>query len=165
MRNSEANNQRTGCLSAVFKWLLGLIGIGRKSATRHTTEPLDQKYREFVDVWVSEQLGRWLHETRAEIDPVVATKALLGEAHRYPDVTIMIHETMIDAKITFSQRSGAQYLEIEAYMAPRQTNGTQPKVLRWRAERAINWQEIPDDVREQLIRQRQPVTLGYAIPQ
>jgi hypothetical protein len=110
-------------------------------------------------------LADWLHETRAEIDPALATKALLGEAGRYPEVTTLIHQTLIDAKVTFSQRDGAQYLEIEAYMAPRQTNGAQPRVLRWRAERAINWQEIPDDVREQLIRRREPVTLGYAIPQ
>ena len=27
-----------------------------------------------------------------------------------------------------------------------------------------HWQEIPDDVREQLIRQREPITLGYTIP-
>ena len=67
--------------------------------------------------------------------------------------------------MTFSQRDGKQYLEIEAYMAPRQTNGKLPQILRWRAEREIGWQEIPDDVRARLIRARQPVTLGYAIPQ
>ena len=50
-------------------------------------------------------------------------------------------------------------------MAPRQLNGSQPRVLRWQAEREIGWQEIPDDVREQLIRLRQPITLGYAIPE
>jgi len=161
----NSNDQQTGCLTAVFKWILSIFGIGKKKQVRRTTAPLDQAYREFVDVWVSEQLGHWLHETRAEIDPVIATKTLLGEANRHPETTIMIHETLIDAKVTFSQRDGTQYLEIEAYMAPRQSNGTQPKVLRWRAERTINWQEIPDDVREQLIRQRQPVTLGYAIPQ
>ena len=156
--------QPTGCLTTLFQWLLRLFGIGKRDI-RRTTVPIDQKYREFVDVWVSERLAGWLHETRVEIDPALATKALLGESGRYPEVTTLIHQTLIDAKVTFSQRDGAQYLEIEAYMAPRQTNGSQPRVLRWRAERAINWQEIPDDVREQLIRRREPVTLGYAIPQ
>ena len=153
-----------GCLTALFSWVLRLFGIVPPGTVRPSTEPLDQKYREFVDVWVSEQLGHWLHETRPEIDSASAVQVLVGAADQHPETTVLIHETLIDAKVTFSQREGTQYLEIEAYMAPRQTNGSQPRVLRWRAERAINWQEIPDDVREQLIRQRQPITLGYAIP-
>jgi hypothetical protein len=89
----------------------------------------------------------------------------MGFMSRHPEVAQHIRETLIDAKITFSQRDGKQYLEVEAYMAPRQMNGTQPQILRWRAEREIGWQEIPDDVRERLIRARQPVTLGYSIPE
>ncbi len=94
-----------------------------------------------------------------------ARLVLMGEAERYPAQAAMLRQTLLDAKVTFSQRDGKQYLEIEAYMAPRQTNGRQPQVLRWRAEREIAWPEIPDDVRERLIRSREPVTLGYAIPQ
>jgi len=149
----------------LIEWILGLLGFTRKRNVRQAIEPFDLKYREFVDVWASEALAKWLHETRAEIDVALATKVLLGEAERYPEATALIRETLIDAKVTFSQRNGTQYLEVEAYMAPRQLNGTQPRVLRWHAEREIGWQEIPDDVREQLIRLRQPITLGYAIPQ
>ncbi len=155
---------RMGCLTSLFQWLLQLLGFGRKKI-RQTTEPLDQHYREFVDVWVSEHLGRWLHETRSDIDVQTATKVLLGEADRHPEMTALVRETLIDAKVTFSQRDQQQYLEIEAYMAPRQLNGKQPQILRWHAEREINWKEIPDDVRERMIRMRQPVTLGYTIPQ
>lgn len=154
----------SGCLTAIFRFFLGLFGLGRQQV-RDTLEPLDQKYREYVDVWVSESLGRWLHETRSDIDVEQATKVLLGEAERFPDVAALVRATLIDAKVTFSQRDGKQYLEVEAYMAPRQLNGKQPQILRWHAEREVNWQEIPDDVRERLIRMRQPVTLGYAIPQ
>ncbi len=153
-----------GCLTAIFRFFLRLFGLGA-TPVRRSTEPMDQQYREFVDVWVSESLARWLHETRSEIDTAQATQVLVGESNRFPAVAIMIRETLIDAKVTFSQREGKQYLEIEAYMAPRQMNGKQPQILRWHAEREINWQEIPDDVREQLIRMRQPVTLGYAVPQ
>jgi len=153
-----------GCLTALVQFFLRLFGIG-KAQVRRTTEPLDERYQEFVDVWVSESLARWLHETRTDIDIAEATRALLGEAERYPVTSARIRETLIDAKVTFSQRETKQYLEVESYMAPRQVNGQQPQILRWHAEREINWQEIPDDVRERLIRLRQPVTLGYAIPQ
>lgn len=159
--------ERPGCLTGVVQLvmqaLLRLFGIGGQQM-RRTLEPLDTYYQEFVDTWVSENLARWLNQTRADIDQDIATKVLLGEADRYPDVARTIHDTLIDAKVTFSQRDGKQYLEIEAYMAPRQTNGRMPQILRWHAEREITWQEIPDDVRERLIRMRQPITLGYAIP-
>ena len=159
-------NESRGCLTAVFEWIMSLFGFSRKRNTiRESTIPLDKRYREFVDSWVSERLAAWLHETRAEIDSELAAKVLLGEAARYPEIVRLLRETLLDAKVTFSQRDGKQYLEIEAYMAPRQLNGTQPNVLRWRAEREIDWQEIPDDVREQLIRLRQPITLGYSIPE
>jgi len=91
-------------------------------------------------------------------------KVLLSGDERSPEVAAQVREALIDAKVTFSQRDGKQYLEVEAYMAPRQLNGKVPNLLRWHAEREITWQEIPDDVREQLIRQRQPITLAYAIP-
>lgn len=157
-----------GCMSAMIqpliRFLLRLFGIGTRGV-RDTLKPLDQHYREFVDTWVSESLARWLNQTRPDIDIGTATKVLLGEADNYPGLARLIRDTLIDAKVTFSQRDGKQFLEIEAYMAPRQTNGKLPQILRWSAEREIAWQEIPDDVREQLIRARQPVTLGYAIPQ
>ncbi len=156
--------EMSGCLTAIFRFFLSLFGIGRQQV-RSTLEPLDQKYREYVDVWVSENLAHWLHETRSDIDAAQATKVLLGEAERFPDVAALVRGTLIDAKVTFSQRDNKQFLEVEAYMAPRQMNGKQPQILRWHAEREVNWQEIPDDVRERLIRMRQPVTLGYAIPQ
>ncbi len=170
MRNQGGKDQteRSGCLVSLLSigWqlLLQLLGLGRRE-TRRTLKPLDQAYQEYVDSWVSENLARWLNQTRGEIDTMRATRVLLGEADNYPDVAAQIHETLIDAKVTFSQRDGKQYLEIEAYMAPRQLNGKVPQLLRWHAEREIHWQEIPDDVREQLIRQRQPITLGYSIPQ
>ncbi len=147
-----------------WRFLLQLLGIGGRE-TRRALKPLDQYYQEYVDSWVSENLARWLNQTRGEIDTLRATRVLLGEADHYPDVAAQIRATLIDAKVTFSQRESKQYLEIEAYMAPRQTNGKLPQILRWRAEREISWQDIPDDVRERLIRARQPVTLGYAIPQ
>ncbi len=155
--------QTNGCLTAFLSFFLRLFGI--KPPIRRTTEMIDVRYREYVDVWVSESLARWLHETRAEIDAEQAAKTLLGESSRFPETAAQIREALIDAKVTFSQRDGKQYLEIEAYMAPRQLNGKQPQILRWHAERAINWTEIPDDVRESMIRMRQPVTLGYSIPQ
>ncbi len=165
MANQE--EERMGCMTALFRsgWrmLLRLFGIGGKEFHR-AVKPLDQYYQEFVDSWVSENLARWLNQTRPEIDVNMATQVLLGEADRYPEMARLVRDTMIDAKVTFSQRDGKQYLEIEAYMAPRQTNGTMPQILRWKAEREIEWQEIPDDVRERMIRIRQPVTLGYAIP-
>ncbi len=167
-QGGKAQTERNGCLMSIvtmgWKFLLQLLGLGRREA-RRTLKPLDQVYQEYVDSWVSENLARWLNQTRGEIDTLRATRVLLGEADNYPDVAAQIHDTLIDAKVTFSQREGKQYLEIEAYMAPRQTNGKLPQILRWRAEREISWQEIPDDVRERLIRARQPVTLGYAIPQ
>jgi hypothetical protein len=160
--------ERIGCLAGLFqsafRFILRLFGIGTRSV-RDTLKPLDQHYREFVDTWVSESLARWLNQTRPDIDVDTATKVLLGEADNYPAAARLIRDTLIDAKVTFSQREGKQYLEVEAYMAPRQTNGRLPQILRWSAEREIAWQEIPDDVRERLIRARQPVTLGYAIPQ
>jgi len=165
---AQESEERGGCLDVLFRaglrLILRLFGIGTQEM-RRTLEPLDQQYREFVDSWVSERLARWLYQTRYEIDEKIATRVLLGEADHYPEVARMIRDTLIDAKVTFSQRDGKQYLEVEAYTAPRQTNGTMPQILRWRAEREISWQEIPDDVRERLIRARQPVTLGYAIPQ
>ena len=160
--------ERLGCMGALFqsafRLILRLFGIGTRSV-RDSLKPLDQHYREFVDSWVSDNLARWLNQTRPDIDVSTATKVLLGEADIYPAMARTIRDTLIDAKVTFSQRDGKQYLEIEAYMAPRQTNGKLPQILRWSAEREIAWQEIPDDVRERLIRARQPVTLGYAIPQ
>ncbi|MBX3064023.1 MAG: hypothetical protein U0528_04755 [Anaerolineae bacterium] len=157
-----------GCLIGLFRALitgvLQLFGLGGR-AIRNTLEPIDTKYREYVDTWVSERLAGWLHETRPDIDTQIATKVLLGGADQYAETARIIRETLVDAKVTFSQRDEKQYLEIEAYMAPRQLNGRLPQVLRWRAEREITWQEIPNDVRERLIRARQPVTLAYAIPQ
>src|SRR5204863_10219494 len=105
-----------------------------------------------------------LNQTRHDIDISTATKVQLAEAHNYPALARLIRDTLIDAKVTFSQRNGKQYLEVEAYMAPRQTNGKLPQILRWSAEREIDWQEIADDVHERLIRMHKPVTLGYAIP-
>ena len=164
----KSPTERTGCLGAIFQaaWqlILRLLGIGTRPV-REALKPLDKYYREYVDSWVSENLARWLNQTRPEIDVETATRVLLGGADTYPAMARMIQDTLIDAKVTFSQRDGKQYLEVEAYMAPRQTNGRLPQILRWTAEREIEWQEIPDDVREQLIRARQPVTLGYAIPQ
>lgn len=160
--------QPGGCLfsilNALVRGILNLLGLGVRGA-RATIIPPDARYREFVDAWVSERLAAWLHETRSEIDTDQARLVLMGEAERFPAQAAMLRQTLLDAKVTFSQRDGKQYLEIEAYMAPRQTNGRQPQVLRWRAEREIAWPEIPDDVRERLIRSREPVTLGYAIPQ
>jgi hypothetical protein len=167
-RREQEMDQNPGCLASVFRlgwqFILRMFGIGRKEM-RRTLEPLDQYYQEYVDTWVSENLARWLHQTRTDIDEPTATKVLLGEADRYPEIARAIRDALIDAKVTFSQREGKQFLEIEAYMAPRQTNGRLPQILRWRAEREISWQEIPDDVRERLIRAREPVTLGYAMPQ
>jgi hypothetical protein len=154
---------RLGCLGAFFQLVFRLLGIGARGV-RSTTEPLEKRYREFVDTWASENLARWLHETRAEIKQENALDVLLHGPDVNHEAAASIRETLIDAKVTFSQREGKQYLEIEAYMAPRQLNGKVPSLLRWHAEREINWQEIPDDVREQLIRQRQPITLGYTIP-
>lgn len=163
----EEPTERLGCLGSIVRLAMQLVlrffGIGRREM-RRAIKPLDQYYQEYVDSWVSENMALWLNQTRAEIDVDTATKVLLGEADRYPAVAKLIHDTIIDAKVTFSQRDGKQYLEVEAYLAPRQTNGSVPQILRWRAEREISWQEIPDDVRERLIRARQPVTLGYAIP-
>lgn len=153
-----------GLFQTLLGGILRLFGWGGRQV-RDTLTNTDQQYREYVDIWVSERLAYWLHETRSEIDAETATKVLIGEADRYPDLTKTVRETLIDAKVTFSQRDGKQYLEIEAYMAPRQVSGKMPQILRWRAEREITWQEIPNDVRERLIRVRQPVTLGYAIPQ
>jgi hypothetical protein len=159
--------ERLGCLDTLFRsafrFVLRLFGIGRKEM-RSAIQPLDVQYQEYVDTWVSETLARWLNQTRTDIDVAQATRVLMGEADRYPELARRIEDTMIDAKVTFSQRNGTQYLEVEAYMAPRQVNGKMPQILRWSAEREIQWQEIPDDVRERLIRMRQPVTLGYAIP-
>lgn len=148
---------------ALFKGVLRLFGIGARNI-RKTTEPLEQRYREFVDRWASEHLARWLHETRAEINPDHAFEILLGDSTRHPEALLTIRETLIDAKVTFSQKEGKQYLSLEAYLSPRQTNGKLPQLLRWHAEREIAWQEIPDDVREQLIRRREPITLGYTVP-
>lgn len=153
-----------GLFRAVINGILRLLGLGGRQV-RRALEPVDQRYQEYVDAWVSERLAQWLHETRSEIDTSLATRVLLGEADRYPEVAALVRQALIDAKVTFSQREGRQFLEIEAYMAPRQVNGKQPQVLRWKAEREIAWQDIPNEVRERLIRARQPVTLGYAIPQ
>jgi hypothetical protein len=167
VNRERPQNERTGCLDAIFRagwqFILRLFGLSR-GEIRRATQPLDQYYQEYVDTWVSENLARWLNQTRPDIRSETATRVLLGEADRYPEVARQIRDTLIDAKVTFSQRHGKQYLEVEAYMAPRQTNTGMPQILRWRAEREITWQEIPDDVRERLIRARQPVTLGYAIP-
>jgi hypothetical protein len=162
------NAQPEGCLTMIsrllIEWFGGLFGFTRRKM-QSAIQPLDQTYKEFVDRWVTERLAAWLHESRSEINISEAMGVLSGDSDRYPDTARVVRDTMIDAKVTFSQRDGKQYLEIEAYMAPRQLNGTQPRILRWRAEREIAWQEIPDDVRERLIRFREPITLSYAIPQ
>jgi hypothetical protein len=160
--------QADGCLVGLLRFMVNgimrLFGFGGRQV-RNTLNKMDVQYREYVDTWVSERLAGWLHETRADIRTDTAAKVLLGEAEHYPEMAEMIRQTLIDARVTFSQRDSKQYLEIEAYMAPRQMNGKLPQVLRWRAEREITWQEIPNDVRESLIRSREPVTLAYAIPQ
>ncbi len=166
MSNNREQPERLGCLGAIFQlaaqWIGQLFGFGKRQ-TRRILE-MDHTYRTYVDNWVSERLALWLHETRGDIHTATAMSILMGEDDVHPDVAELIRQTLIDAKVTFSQREGKQFLEIEAYMAPRQANGKQPQILRWRAEREIGWQEIPDDVRERLIRLRQPVTLSYAIP-
>ncbi len=168
MTKQQKQQQPQGCLLSVanflFQGILKLLGMGGRTA-RATLVPTDERFQEYVDTWVSERMASWLHETRPEINAENAAHVLTGEANRYPEVTQLIRETLIDAKVTFSQREGKQYLEIEAYMAPRQLNGKQPQILRWRAEREITWAEIPNDVRERLIRLREPVTLGYTIPE
>ena len=160
-------DERPGCLMSllgpIFQFILRMFGIGARKMSS-AIQPLDQQYREFVDTWVAETLARWLNQTRTDIDIQSATQVLMGQADLYPNAAKLIHDTLIDAKVTFSQRDNKQYLEVEAYMAPRQVNGRMPQILRWSAEREIAWQEIPDDVRERMIRMRQPVTLGYAIP-
>jgi hypothetical protein len=158
---SEQPGCVVGLLRGLFQALLRMLGLRGQRGTLHK---LDEKYREYVDHWVSETLARWLNQTRPEIDSKIALAVLKGEGELYPDIKQRVFETLIDAKVTFSQRSGKQYIEVEAYMAPRQVNGKLPQVLRWAAEREIGWQEIPDDVREQLIRLREPVTLGYTMP-
>jgi hypothetical protein len=166
--SQQPNNNQLGCvfglMQALLQGILRLFGVGNRSI-RNTLEHTDQIYREYVDTWVSERLAYWLHETRTDINVDTATRVLLGESDLYPDLARTVRETLVDAKVTFSQREGKQYLEIEAYMSPKQLNGKMPQILRWRAEREITWQEIPNDVRERLIRAREPVTLGYAIPQ
>lgn len=167
-QKEQQTQKPQGCLLSVlnffFQSVLKLLGLGGRAA-RATLVPVDARFQEYVDTWVSERMASWLHETRPEINMENAAHVLTGQANRYPDVTQLIRETLIDAKVTFSQREGKQYLEIEAYMAPRQLNGKQPQILRWRAEREIAWAEIPNDVRERLIRLREPVTLGYTIPE
>jgi hypothetical protein len=166
-RETPKQEERLGCLAGLirssFRLLLRMLGIGGREV-RSALIPMDETYREFVDTWVSETMARWLNQTRPDIDVNTATKILLGEADRHPSVARTINDTLIDAKVTFLQRNGKQFLQIEAYMAPRQVNGKMPQILRWTAEREIAWQEIPDDVRERLIRMRKPVTLGYAMP-
>jgi len=153
-------------LQGLLDWLLGLFGFTRKQrGIRQSTKPLDQKYREFVDQWTSETLAKWLHETRAEIDVTLATHTLTMPADSSPALAALIRETLIDAKVTFTPHDDRYMLQLEAYTIPRQSNGKIPEILRWRAERPIAWSEIPDDVREQLIRQRQPITLAYALPE
>ena len=165
---AEQQPEPQGCLmsilTAIVQGILRLFGVGARRA-RATLIPPDQRYQEYVDSWVAERLAGWLHETRAEISAEQATRVLMGEGDRFPEQASLIRQTLLDARVTFSQREGKQYLEVEAYMAPRQMNGKQPQVLRWRAEREISWPEIPNDVRERLIRGREPVTLGYSVPQ
>ncbi len=153
-----------GLVNAVVRGILRLFGLGAKGA-RAGLAHIDVQYKAFVDSWVAERLAAWLNQTRSEIDPNHALRVLNGEADYLPEVVAQIRQTLIDCKVTFVQREGKQFLEVEAYMAPRQLNGKQPQVLRWRAEREIAWGEIPNDVRERLIRLREPVTLSYNIPQ
>jgi hypothetical protein len=156
-----------GCLMSILNTIvqgvLRLLGMGGQ-AMRKTMIPPDEQYQAYVDLWVSERLANWLNQTRPDIDAKTATGILMGK-NRNSEATKLIRETLVDAKVTFSQQNGAQYMEVEAYMAPRQVNGTVPKLDRWRAQREIAWQDIPNNVRERLIRYREPVTLVYAIPE
>ncbi|CAG1014405.1 MAG: hypothetical protein IAE83_12900 [Anaerolinea sp.] len=167
--NHDHNSAQSqpGCLlaivNALWRGVLRLLGWGVQGA-RATIIPADEKYQEYVDTWVSERIALWLHETRPEIDAKIAADALTGKISPPSELMVMINQTLIDAKVTFEQRNGKQFLQIEAYMSPRQMNGRQPQLLRWRAEREIAWQDIPDTVREKLIRLRAPVTLDYSIP-
>jgi len=165
--NGARETAPQGCLMSILNFFvrgfLRLLGLGSRSAAGKIIPP-DVRYQEYVDAWVSERLAGWLHQTRSEIDVEKASKVLTGQAANFPDVTMLIREALLDAKVTFSQRDGKQFLELEAYMAPRQTNGKQPQILRWKAEREIAWADIPHDVREQMIRLREPITLGYSIP-
>jgi hypothetical protein len=168
---SDSANAAPGCLLGLFNatfgalWraVLRLFGLNLGGAQAGLVPP-DTQYQQYVDTWVSERIALWLHETRSEINAENAAKVLMGQRHLYPEAAIQVQETLLDAKVTFSQRDTKQYLEIEAYMMPRQSNGKQPQVLRWRAEREIMWQDIPNDVRERLIRLRQPITLSYSVP-
>ncbi|HRE48086.1 MAG TPA: hypothetical protein PLD47_10205 [Aggregatilineales bacterium] len=163
---SDASAASPGCLLGIltFLWqgILRLLGFAGKTA-RATIIPADTQYQAYVDAWVSERIAIWLHETRGEIETKAAAEYLLGKG-AHPEIMPLIQQTLIDAKITFSQREGKQFLEVEAYMSPRQMNGKVPQLLRWRAEREIAWQDIPDTVRERLIRLREPVTLAYSLP-
>ncbi|MCS6871883.1 MAG: hypothetical protein RML95_12905 [Anaerolineae bacterium] len=168
MAERVSQEQPQGCLISLINFLVrGLMRLFGMSVrgVRATVMPPDETFKAYVDAWVSERIATWLHQTRAEINPEDAAKVLNGEGAHLHDVRRLIYETLIDAKVTFSQRDGKQYLEVEAYMAPRQQNGRQPHILRWRAEREIAWHDIPNDVRERLIRLREPVTLGYNVPQ
>lgn len=168
MSNQTSAEQPQGCLMSLINFLvrglMRLFGMGARGL-RASVMPADETYKAYVDAWVSERIAAWLHQTRAEINAEDAAKVLNGEGAHLHEVRRLIYETLIDAKVTFFQRDGKQYLEVEAYMAPRQYNGKQPHILRWRAEREIAWQDIPNDVRERLIRLREPVTLGYNVPQ
>lgn len=166
-QQQQAANRPLGCLvsilTGIVRAILRLLGIGWRGA-RATVMPPDEQFKEYVDAWVSERIAGWLTQTRAEINTDQAAKVLNGESAHFPEVTRLIRETLVDAKVTFSQRDGKQFLSVEAYMSPRQQNGTSPQVLRWRAEKEIGWADIPNEVRERLIRLREPVTLAYSVP-
>ena len=84
--------ERPGCLTGVVQLvmqaLLRLFGIGGQQM-RRTLEPLDTYYQEFVDAWVSENLARWLNQTRAEFQAALARSAGgSGSSARLRDVAV-----------------------------------------------------------------------------
>jgi hypothetical protein len=166
-KHDPKHTEPQGIVEQIVGWLvralLRMLGIGGREVRRSFEAP-DSKYQAYIDDWATERLAYWLNQTRPDIRKDHAERVLRGEGSSYPESAELVRQTLIDARVTFLQRDGKQFIEIESYMSPRQKSAAQPEILRWRSEREIAWQEIPNEVRERLIRERQPITLAYAMP-
>lgn len=166
-RPDESGGLLTRMFDALFKALirgiLRLFGIGRQTV-REAIDPLDRTYRAQLDKWAAGKIATWLHDTRPEIDLDRANYTLFTSADKYPETTQLIRDTLIDVKVTFTQRENRTTIDLEAFTSPMQGNRSVPQLLRWHAERDVTWAEVPDTIRERLIRSRVPVTVNYTIP-
>lgn len=151
---------RKGCIVSLLQLILQMLGI--KSTPTAVTQ--DVHYRRVMDKWVAQLLSDWLHDIDSNIDQKRAFAVLTGNGADYEETAELIRSALLDANVTFAQQGNQYTIEVQAYINELNIADAAPTVLRKRAQRTVQWHEIPDDIRGRLIKEREPITLTYSVP-